>query len=343
MRDEIVARAPGKAILFGEHAINRGEPALAVSVGLHATCRAATGQEQFRFSGGGRSQTANRAEIAAQAQYIQTSLDSGNHPVIRALASDDYFAPAKYVLASALGEDLPDGIALCWESQIPESSGLGSGGAAFTALAAILSTLRSKSAPIEERANWAHRGDIVAHGGIASALDTQTSLLGGAIQYVGASMAKSVPCAPGLTLVIGHTGVRAATSEVNGSVREWLSVKTRARLAPLRSIGALSRAALPTLAVGDWGELGRLMTMNQLALAAIGVSCSQADSLIDAALEAGALGAKVSGSGGGGIIIALATPDTRDTIAAAINSAGGTAYTPEVCIPGVMIGEQTQQ
>ena len=63
----------------------------------------------------------------------------------------------------------------------------------------------------------------------------------------------------------------------------------------------------------------------------------QATRLIEAALDAGALGAKVSGSGGGGIIIALATPQTKQSIADAITAAGGKALTPDVAVPGVRI------
>jgi len=331
------AAAPAKVILFGEHAVNRGQPALSAGVGLYARCRVTEGGSRYEFLGGGQNQSVTRGEVAALGRHVEGRLAAGDYAGVRQAAAQDYFAPAKYVLSSVFGDDLPDGLRMEWESEILPSSGLGSGGAAFTAL---VGALRPHCAEMERRADWAHRGDVVAHGGIASALDTQTSLLGGVLCYNGAGLARPVPCAPGLTLVIGHSGVSASTGEVNGRVRDWLAARPAARLAPFRGIGALVRAALPALAAGDWDELGRLLTLNQLALEKIGVSSPELETLIDAALEAGALGAKVSGSGGGGILIALARPDTKQVVADALTASGGTAYLPEIGVAGARIIEK---
>ena len=339
-RSSVTAIAPGKVILFGEHAVNRGQPALSASVGIFASCRVTRGGNRYLFRGGGRTLNAARAEVAAQGLWIDACHAAEDCAGIQEAASEDYFAPAKYVLSSVFGNNLPNGLQLEWQSDILASSGLGSGGAAFTALVAALCALRPEGVELEQRAEWAHRGDIVAHGGTASALDTQTSLLGGVICYTGQGLADSVPCAPGLTLVIGHSGVQAATGNVNSRVRNWLAERPKSRLAPFRSIGALVRAAQPALAAGDWDELGRLMTLNQLALEKIGVSCPELETLIDAALDAGALGAKTSGSGGGGIMVALTLPENRHTVAAAVTAAGGTVFLPQIGVPGAMITEK---
>ena len=100
------------------------------------------------------------------------------------------------------------------------------------------------------------------------------------------------------------------------------------------TIGALTRAAIPCLAAGHWDELGRLMNLNQLVLEKIGVSCSECDRLITAALGAGAYGAKISGSGGGGIILALVTPASKQAVTEAITAAGGQALTPPIGVSG---------
>ena len=186
-------------------------------------------------------------------------------------------------------------------------------------------------------ADWAHRGDVVAHGGVASRLDTQTSLTGGVVRFaVAAGLAEPVAVRPGLRLVIGDTGVRAATAEVNGRVRRWLAERPAARMRYFECVGALSRAALAPLAAGDWPALGQLMTLNQMVLEKIGVSSPELERLIEAALGAGANGAKLAGSGGGGIMIALAgdEPGARAAIAAAIAAAGGRPLTPALAVPG---------
>jgi len=336
--ERVTAVAPGKAILFGEHAVNRGQPALSAAVGLYARCRvrAGTGGE-YRFRSGSRSQETPRAAVLELARVVEGYRDAEDYEALRRLASGDYFSPQKYVLASMFGDALPAALEMEWESEIPSSSGLGSGGAAFTALVAAVSPLLPEPPSLEQRAAWARLGDIIAHGGVASALDTQTSLLGGVIRFTGMGLAERIAVAPGLTLVVGHTGVAAATSEVNGRVRRWLAERPASRLPYFETVGALSRAALPLLERGEWAELGRLLTLNQLVLKEIGVSSPEIETLIDAALGAGALGAKISGSGGGGIIIALATPETRDAVAEAITEAGGRALTPAVGVAGVVV------
>lgn len=334
----MTAIAPGKAILFGEHAINRGQPALATAVGLYARCRVTAAMEQgFCLRSGMRVEHVSGAAVVALARAVDAQVYAGDYEAIRRLASSDYFAPAKYVLATIVERGLPGGLEIAWQSEAPSSSGLGSGGAAFVAMVAALSMFLPQAPALEERAAWAHRGDLIAHGGVASALDTQTSLFGGVIRFTGQGLAETVACAPGLTLVIGNTNVVAATSEVNSRVRRWLADRPRARMAYFEAIGALGRAALPLLERGEWAELGRLFTLNQLILDKIGVGCPEANTLIDAALDAGAWGAKVSGSGGGGIMIALVSPEARSAVAEAINAAGGTALTPDVGVAGVSI------
>ena len=189
----------------------------------------------------------------------------------------------------------------------------------------------------EQVGEWAWRGDILAHGGIASALDTQTALCGSAIRFDGRIPAQSLPCAPGLSLVIGQTGVVAATSEVNGRVRAWIAERPASRRPYLQAIGALTRAAERCLAAGDWPELGHLMNLNHAVLEKVGVSCLEIDRLVATALDAGAYGAKISGSGGGGIILALASPESRAEVARAIREAGGEALVPEIGVPGARI------
>ena len=336
----VVATAPGKAILFGEHAINRGQPAIAAAVGIYARCHAVVAAEAgYWLRSGAHEERVSGDALAALASRVDDHLAASDYDAIRRIAAMDYFAPAKYILAAMTGHGLPAGLAVEWSSEIPRSSGLGSGGAAFTGLVAAVSGLLRERADRAQHARWAHRGDIIAHGGIASPLDTQTSLLGGVIRLElgrqNNGLAESIPCAPGLALVIGNTRRGAATAEINGRVQRWLAEQPRRRMAYFEAIGALARAAIPLLERGEWAELGRLFTLNQLVLEKLGVSSPELDRLIDAALDAGAWGAKLSGSGGGGIMIALVSPEACQSVAQAIAAVGGEAWTPAVGVPGV--------
>ncbi|MBA3946059.1 MAG: mevalonate kinase [Herpetosiphonaceae bacterium] len=337
----VTASAPGKVILVGEHAINRGQPALSVSIGLYARCRVAPLKtHQFRLHSGKERATVGHEDLTALRQWVERQRAAEAYSEIQALAARDYFAPAKYILALMLEHGLPTGLSIAWASEIPTSSGLGSGGAAFTALVAAAGALLPEPPRLEQCAAWAHCGDIIAHGGIASALDTQTSLLGGVLRVTSHGLAQHVPAAPGLALIVGNTGVIAATSAVNGRVRRWLSEAPDSRMAYFQTIGTLARLALPLLEAGAWQPLGHLLNLNQLILEKIGVSCPEIDQLIAAALGAGACGAKLSGSGGGGIIIALVLPEQRQDVAAAIAAAGGSALMPAINVPGVTIQKQ---
>ena len=338
----IVTTAPAKAILFGEHAVNRGQSAIAVSVGLLMQCTVRVGGYVYHLQSAGHARTFTRDEIVALGEQVDAWREQHAYQAIRELAANDYYAPAKYIIAHALRDhaSLHNGLDVAFESEIPASGGLGSGGAANVALATALHELaavREQSAienPKSKIGSWAYLGDVIAHGGVASALDTQTSLLGGAIRYTNETWGQRIPIAPGLQLVIGDTGVRGQTSEVNSRVREWLAADAT-RMSYFEMIGVLSETAQPQLAMGNWRALGKLMNMNQLVLEKIGVSCPELERLIDAALGTGALGAKLSGSGGGGIMLALTTEDRRQTIVDALRTAGARAvYAPKVAVEG---------
>lgn len=377
----LTAIAPAKVILIGEHAVNRGATALAVSVGLYATCTLTAFADGWGIAleGGGHSETVGRDAVLALGAQVDAWRAQEDYAAIQALAARDFFAPAKYVLAAA-GERLPEALGVRFTSMIPASAGLGSGGACFAGLAAALHELIREGGVIHEGhgghegrrgdesphsallsagsaatpsdrnhlrvlrgsqrlrhiAGWARRGDIVAHGGVASGLDTQTSLYGGAIRYTAEREGEPTPLGAGLALVIGNTGVFAATSEVNGRVRRWLADRP-ARMHYFGEIGLLARQAEAALAAGDWPELGRLMNLCQLVLARIGVSCAALERLNEAALGAGALGAKLSGSGGGGVMVALVTPETAGPVARAIEAAGGAAIVAPVGVAGVRV------
>ena len=340
----VTARAPGKVILLGEHAINRGQPALAASVGLYATCTLHQTDARgivFRSDAPGHTeQQMERGVLLDLAQEVDRWRATEDYEAIRALAGRDFFAPQQYVIASALRDALPEGLEVTFSSELPRSCGLGSGGAAFAALATALGALTGLGQDRERLADWAHRGDVLAHGGVASRLDSQTSLCGGVIRFTQErNLGEPVAFNPALQIVIGNTGVIAATSEVNSRVRRWLAENPTGRMRYFEGIGLLSRAAQPALAAGNWPELGRLLTLNQLVLEKIGVSTPELDALIDAALRAGAYGAKLAGSGGGGIMCALVDPSAKDAGAAAIGAAGGTPLTPQLAVPGATILE----
>ena len=290
----VTASAPAKAILLGEHSVNRGQSALAVSIGLRVRCRVELAADTFEFASGARAETARRADLLQLANTVDGWREKQNYESIRQLAHEDYFGAAKYIIAKAFADAVwPGGLRVSWESEIPSAGGLGSGGASFVALATALGELKSSMAngqwSISSIGEWAYLGDVIAHGGVASALDTQTSLLGGVICYTKERSGEPVQFDKGLSLVIGNTKLRGQTSEVNTRVRKWLE-EDSTRMSYFAGIGVLSNMAVAKLALGDWSTLGKLMNLNQLVLEKIGVSCPELEALDRAALAVGAFG-----------------------------------------------------
>ncbi len=337
MRRTIRARAPAKVILFGEHAVNRGQLAVAVSVGLWATCQlTVVPAGPYILEGAGRREITTRAAVLETGARVTAWLAQGQMEAIARLAAADFFAPTKVILATALGEDLPPGMHLTFGSEIPQGAGLGSSAACFAALARALGALIGEDR-LETLGRWAYAGDRVAHGGVASALDTQTALLGGLITYDAARGGQRLAAGPGLTLVIGDTGLVAPTAAINARVRAWAEA-TPAAPHLFATLGLLARLAVSAIQVGDWPQVGLLMTLAHLVLGRIGVSCPALDRLVEAALGAGALGAKLAGSGGGGIMVALASPAQQTQVGAALQAAGARlVLAPPVAVPGAEV------
>ena len=343
----VTASAPGRIILFGDYALLRGQPALAAAVGLYTRCKIRRRQDgQVRLSGGGREQTVAAGEVKETAKRVEGMLAGKDAEGLRKLAREDALAAAKYVIGAgfegALLSPEGEGVDVEWEGQVPAGAGLGAGASAVAALVTAGAAMFRNAPAADVRAGLAHRADQVAHGGAAtSALDTQAALMGGVIRYIGKGMGERVPCAPGVGLVIGLEGDAGKDSgsavDAEAHIRAWLAEKP-SRITYFETIGALTRTALSVVQRGDWPEVGRLMNLNQMVLEKVGVSSSAMEKLIDAAWNAGALGAKITGVGRA--MIALTTPAARRTVADIMTAAGGVALTPELPAHGARVEEE---
>src|SRR5262249_51630107 len=150
---------------------------------------------------------------------IDALRSTGDTEAIRARARADFFAPTTYVLATFLADHPLPGLEITWHSAIPIGSGLGSGAAANTAPVLALCGAAGIALSPHERATLAWQGDVIAHGGIASGLDSSGATFGGIVRYSVAEGPQPLALGLALPVVIGDTGVRASTAEVNGRVR----------------------------------------------------------------------------------------------------------------------------
>ncbi len=336
----VQASAPGKCILFGEHAVVYGQPAVAVAID----------------------------------QRMNVNLSLNNDWRIDGMI----FHPKRHPHVEALKQRLWDGgppLSIKITGDIPPASGLGSSAALSVAASAALRCARGRqlkdddwaegwtaarpnnvyhgpwevvegdsfehganAVDVDECAILTHAVEAFAQGGKASPLDSSTCAHGGCIvlsdkvedglNWLYSRNLNDVSWevhSVDLTqteevwLVIGSTGIHAPTLEQVSKVASLLE-SNPAKMREIETIGIVARRGISALLSGDMESVGRAMSENHLLLRSLGVSCPELELLISAAAPT-SLGVKLTGAGGGGCMIAL----TRDpkTTSEAIELAGG--------------------
>ncbi len=283
--------APGKIYLFGEHAVVYGETAIGCAVELRTRVRAEL-----------------HNSIIIQSEIGQTGIDFEKHPYISAAIEK-------------IREIRPiDGVFLEVDSDIPVGSGLSSSAAVTIASLGALNELFGCGLSLEEIAKMGHEIEVQVQGA-ASPTDTYVSTFGGVVSINDRRKLRTPDCG----IVVGNTGVFASTKELVANVRKLRESYPNVVEPLMAAIGRTSRIAEPFFQTGDYPSIGKLMNVNQGLLDALGVNTYELSNLIYAARKAGAFGAKLTGGGGGGCMVALTAPDKCRQVAEAIENAGGKA------------------
>jgi len=267
----VEARAPGKVILLGEHAVVYGQPALALPVQRFVTVRC---------------EPAARFQLATK-------------PIIGGDALEEALAE----LAQEFGGPK---LAVHIASELPLSAGLGSSAAVAVASVRALALGANRKLDDAQLLALAESMERRFHGR-PSGIDHTTCALGTPISFLkGEPNRVEKLRVKKLALVIASAGPRdASTREKVLGLRAEFERDSR-RLEPLfAEIGALATTGMAALARGDDAELGRLMNENQKLLTKLGVSTEAVDSLCVKLTKLGARGVKLTGAGGGGAVIAL--------------------------------------
>ena len=301
-----VSSAPGKVYLFGEHAVVYGEPAVPCAIEV----RARVGVEQ-RADSKLRIHAEDLSLDGFTVEYGGTADGPPDVDVQESLltAAMGYVDGAIKQVRDVTGED-EVGFDVTIESDIPLGAGLGS--SAAVAVAAIDAGTRELGTTLETEklAERAYQTEYEVQGGQASRADTFCSATGGAVRVEGDDC-RSLE-APDLPIVVGFDGGAGDTGKLVAGVR-GLREEYEFAADTVESIGEIVRNGEEALAADDIEELGRLMNFNHGLLSALGVSSRSLDSMVWAARNAGAHGAKLTGAGGGGCIVALDPTDETET------------------------------
>jgi mevalonate kinase len=297
------ASAPGKIILFGEHAVVYGQPALAVPV----TQVQAEVRIDRIFSSGIR--------INAPNIQLNEKLDT--------LAPDHPLAATVRNTLHSLEVDSLSNVAILIRSSIPVASGLGSGAAVSVAIVRALAKHLKKTLTDEQVSALAYETEKLYHG-TPSGIDNTVVTYGRPVYYIKDQPIETLQVKDPFTIVIGDTGIPASTKETVRDVRIQQHKKPERYEMLFAAIGSISATARQLIEGGMPESLGPLMDENHALLRNMKVSSPELDTLVEAAREAGALGAKMSGGGRGGNMIALAQAGKVGAVVRALKDAGAT-------------------
>jgi mevalonate kinase len=281
-----------------------GRPALAAAISRGVTATAARAD-------------ADVLRIAPWGVTVAPSPDAAE-PLARALAA-----------VLACHEAARPRLAIDSTVALPGGGGLGCSAALGVAIAgAIDEALGLVRGPVA-RAEVALAWERIFHGN-PSGVDTTVSAHGGLLLFRrGEQPVPIVPARP-LRLVIGHSGEASSTKRMVEDVARQ-HARARARVdETFDAIAALVVNGKTAAVAGDAPALGRLMDLNHSLLASLLLSTSRLEDLCAAARAAGALGAKLTGAGGGGCMIALVDDDaTEARVLEALRAAGADAFATE--------------
>jgi mevalonate kinase len=301
--------APGKVILFGEHAVVFGEPAIATAIDkrLHVTGRPSS---EFTFNG--------RPLSSEGKPYIGTCVD-----------------------LVWKGEPL----AMETESELPSAAGMGSSAAVSVATLGCLTKMQDEfSREFIARKGFEVELRVQER---ASPIDTTTACQGSAVFVSKQQEADFLWLIerdekkwflhtrdiPKMKIVVGDTGVKAPTGPLVDQVKDHVGRSDRAKEIVGR-IGEIAQEGLEAMKNEDFTKVGELMIENHRLLNALGVGHELLDRYVEAALPL-SYGAKLTGAGGGGSMIALT--DRPDEVAHRIQEQGGKAHIVETEKEGVRI------
>jgi mevalonate kinase len=299
-----VAHAPGKVILFGEHAVVYGRPAIAVPV---TEVQASASVEPGEAGQG----------------VVVVATDLGRRIAMREAAEDEPLARiVRVTLARMKAEREPD-LTITVTSTVPVARGMGSGAAVSTAIVRALSRHFEFWLTSRAISDLVFQTEVLYHG-TPSGIDNTVISFEKPIYFVKDEGWEVFWVGKPLLLLIADTGTASSTKEVVSDLRRRYQADPEQYAPTLDRIGEIVPAARACIERGQDEELGRLMDENHGLLQRLGVSCAELDRLVEVARSEGALGAKMSGAGWGGNMIALVNEATQGRIDMMLRLAGAT-------------------
>jgi len=322
----VVASAPAKIILFGEHFVVYGEPAIVLAIDRRAYATVDHSDDKCLHM--------RSANLNLRGYFKDGAFKVEQGDVREARLK---FEPVKVAVEKVLATYKVDvGLNIEINSTVPVAAGLGSSAAVVAAATAAVGAFLNVKMSKEDVFRVALEAEKVVHG-TPSGVDPAIATFGGVLLFQTDTGFKPLEIKTDIPLVIGNTGVERSTKVQVEKVRTITdnypqiveSMRKTAREIVLRATDALKEKDLKTL--------GDLMNINHALLYGVGVSDESLEWLINAAKKGGALGAKLTGAGGGGCMVALANNEKLEDVLQAIMRAGGRPFIARKTDEGVKI------
>ncbi len=289
---QISVSAPGKLMLFGEHAVVYNRPCLVTAV-------------------------SSRMKVTITRTGGRFNIDAPQVKDVRFVEEAIHLFQKKYRVGN--------GLQVKTESQFSSQYGFGSSSAVTVATIFALSELFCVPLTAKEIFDLGYQVALEVQG-IGSGFDIAAADFGGTIYFqTGGKKIEPLEIKE-LPLVIGYSGTKADTPTIVKNLKSQMSnIETKSKILKLfDEIAQIVEQAKRELVHKNWSKVGRLMNENHQLLQELGVSTEKLDKMCQAALSAGAYGAKLSGAGGGDCMIALVKEERREDAELAIAKAGGT-------------------
>ena len=288
----IKVHAIGKSILFGEHAVVYGYPAIAVPVSSLHTKAVITPDIR-----------------AARGSYFLQAPDIQYSGLFKDIPRPNIFIEALQLFQDQYRLDTIPSFKLNISSQIPVASGLGSSASIAVALVRAFSQYLGVKLSHEKINSYAFELEKVTHGN-PSGIDNTVITYEKMLYYIRGTLPLFLEAPYPLHVVLMDSGMPSLTSEAVSFVKEARQSAPKRIDSIFSQIGLLTDQAKDIFSKGSQQELGKLMNENHILLQQLGVSTPELDRLTAFALRNHALGAKLCGAGRGGNVIALINEDS---------------------------------
>lgn len=377
LHNSITISAPGKLVLFGEHAVIYGYPCIVTAMDqrIKVTIEVINTPEFFldapdvHIINYKKSMSdIGKGEIPKGAQFVEIAVKnvleyiSLCHPELVSASSQKLYEQGRS--RNKFGMTGEIGIKISTSSEFSSKLGFGSSSSIAVCVIKALSELFYMHLTNKEVFDLAYKTvmNIQKKG---SGVDIAAAVYGGTIFFVtGGKIIESIyfsndnsvipvshviPAKAGIyknnfsmtinsfPLIVGYSGVKADTVTLINQVKKTFEGKEKELKQIYVSIGEIVEEAKTALLNKDWNKTGELMNKNQYYLKHLGVSTSKLDAMIQAANSNGAYGAKLSGAGGGDCMITLVSKEKNKAVETSIEKAGGKVISVSSNAEGVRV------